>query len=198
MAFGLSQLTSIRWLVYSNRRFLSTVLFTKYSEIKKIPQSRGVNWHEEYRCKYKLPSLYRYFSLLLARRTPMQTQITQFVSVFFFALGTQNTDANTYYPVCIGIFLCSRHERHRCKHTIPSLYRYYSLLLARRIPMQIQITQSVSVFCPAILNFPTKILVNSPLQQKNRKHQIAVGVCGSFFIKLPLTSSLPWPCSCQR
>ena len=156
------------------------------------------SWHAEYRCKYILPSLYRYFALPLARRIPMQIHITQSVSVFCPAIGTKNTDANTYYPVCIGIFLCSRHERHRCKHTIPSLYRYYSLLLARRIPMQIQITQSVSVFCPAILNFPTKILVNSPLQQKNRKHQIAVGVCGSFFIKLPLTSSLPWPCSCQR
>ena len=43
LALGLSQLTSIRGLVYSNRRFLSTVLFTKYSEIEKIPLSRGVN-----------------------------------------------------------------------------------------------------------------------------------------------------------
>ena len=163
MAFGLSQLTSIRWLVYSNRRFLSTVLFTKYSEIKKIPQSRGVNWHEEYRCKYKLPSLYRYFSLLLARRTPMQTQITQFVSVFFFALGTQNTDANTYYPVCIGILPCRWHEEYRCKYILPSLYRYFSLLSARKTPMQTHNTQSVSVLFFALGTKNTDANTNYPV-----------------------------------
>ncbi len=63
----------------------------------------------------------RYFSLLLARRTPIQIQITQSVSVFFLALGTKNTDANIKYPVCIGICLAIGKKKTHANTNLPHL-----------------------------------------------------------------------------
>ena len=102
----------------------------------------------QHRCRVNFSLLRRCDSSILARSTPMQSQLFTFASVRQLNSRSLNPDAESSFHFCIGATAQFSLAQHRCRVNFSLLSRCDSSILARSTPMQSQLFTFASV--PAI------------------------------------------------